>query len=125
MSAFAVHIRSVNVDGCALKGELVTERAIAAVTMQAMKDTEPFVPLLKGALNGSARTETDRAKGLLIWGGAKAGAYASRQYYSLPNKTLATHAMAQWHWFDASKAVNIQKWINVARGQARKEANGR
>lgn len=123
MSTVRAVIRSVNVDGCALKGELITERVTAAVTMQAMKDTEPFVPFLTGALNRSARTETDRTRGFLIWGGADIGKYASRQYFNYPNKNLLVHPGAQWHWFDQSKATNLQKWISVARAQARKDSS--
>lgn len=101
-----------------------------AVAVQAMKDTEPYVPALTESL--SNRTQ--------VYGSTIVypGPYARFLYYGklmvdpntgsayapkggtkvLTDKNLvftkSTHPQAQAHWFEASKAENGDKWIRVA-----------
>lgn len=105
-------------------------KAEHAVAVQAAKDTSPYVPFLTGSLN--ARTQVDG--GYVIY----PGPYARYLYYGKlmvdPNTgsawasegvtkvttdrnlvfTKAYHSEAQDHWFEASKAQNLDKWVGVA-----------
>ena len=105
-------------------------RAESIVGQQVIKDTAPFVPALTGSL--TIRTRLDDNK--IIY----PGPYARFLYYGkvmvdpqtgstfapkggtkvLTNRDLvfskAMHPQAQSHWFDASKAQNLDKWIRIA-----------
>ena len=105
-------------------------RAEHVLAEQMEKDTQPFVPMLTGSL-----TQRTRVVGNDI---IYPGPYARFLYYGKvmvdPNTgstyapkggtkvltdknlvfTTSGHAQAQSHWFEASKAENIDKWIRVA-----------
>lgn len=105
-------------------------RAESIVGQQVKKDTAPFVPALTGSL--TIRTRLDGNK--IIY----PGPYARFLYYGkvmvdpqtgstfapkggtkvLTNRDLvfsrAMHPQAQSHWFEASKAQNLDKWIRIA-----------
>lgn len=109
------------------------------LAIQAAKDTTPYVPALTGSL--SNRTKVER--GTIIY----PGPYARYLYYgklmvdpetggpwakkgatkTLTDKNLVftqtMHPMAQSHWFEASKAANMDKWNRVA-GRAMKRELG-
>ena len=113
-----------------------SEKAETAVAQQILKDTEPYVPALTGSLSQRAYTD----------GGAVVypGPYARYLYHGklmvdpttgsssapkggtkvLADKSLvfsrSMHPQAQDHWFEASKAQNGDKWIQVA-GKAVKQ----
>ena len=114
----------------AKKLAVASTKAEHAVAVQAAKDTSPYVPMLTGSLN--ARTQVDG--GTIIY----PGPYARYLYYGklmvdqntgssyapkggtkvLTDKNLvfnqASHPQAQDHWFEASKAENLDKWLRVA-----------
>lgn len=105
-------------------------RAESIVGQQVIKDTAPFVPALTGSL--TIRTRLDGNK--IIY----PGPYARFLYYGKvmvdpqtggtfapkggtkvsTNRDLvfskAMHPQAQSHWFEASKAQNMEKWVRVA-----------
>lgn len=123
----------VHTDGLdTIKGRLAhgateTEHITA---VQARKDTAPFVPALTVSLDQRARVDG----GTIIY----PGPYARFLYFGkvmvdpntgstfapkggmkvvtdrdlVFNKTV--HPQAQDHWFEASKALNLEKWIRVA-----------
>ena len=123
---FAMHFGGME----AIKGKLSCTRAESIVGQQVIKDTEPFVPALTGSL--TIRTRLDGNK--IIY----PGPYARFLYYGkvmvdpqtgstfapkggtkvLTNRDLvfskAMHPQAQSHWFEASKAQNLDKWIRIA-----------
>ena len=100
------------------------------LAQQVAKDTSPFVPMLTGSLD--QRTRVDGSKVIYP------GPYARFLYYGKvmvdPNtgSTFApkggtkvvtdrnlvfnqtVHPQAQSHWFEASKAQNLEKWERVA-----------
>ena len=96
------------------------------VAVQAQKDTSPYVPFLTGSLD----QRTQVVGNAIIY----PGPYARFLYYGkvmvdpetgstyapkvLRDKNLvfttSGHAQAQSHWFEASKAENLDKWIRVA-----------
>ena len=105
-------------------------RAEHAVAVQAEKDTVPFVPMLTGSLTQRTRVDGNQ----IVY----PGPYARFLYYGKvmvdPNtgSTYApkggtkvvtdrnlvfnqtVHPQAQSHWFEASKAQNLDKWMRVA-----------
>lgn len=125
---FAMHFGGME----AIKDNLAESctRAESIVGQQVIKDTEPFVPALTGSL--TIRTRLDGNK--IIY----PGPYARFLYYGkvmvdpqtgstfapkggtkvLTNRDLvfskAMHPQAQSHWFEASKAQNLDKWIRIA-----------
>ena len=101
-----------------------------AVAVQVQKDTSPYVPFLTGSLD--QRTRVDGSQiiypgpyarylyyGKLMVDPATGSSYATKGATKvLTDKNLvfnkASHANAQAHWFEASKAENLEKWIRVA-----------
>lgn len=106
------------------------EKAEHVVAIQAEKDTQPFVPALTNSLTQRTRVIGDS----IVY----PGPYARFLYYGKvmvdPNtgstyapkggtKVVAdkdlvfnqsVHPQAQAHWFEASKAQNLDKWVRVA-----------
>lgn len=125
---FAMHFGGME----AIKDKLAESctRAESILGQQVIKDTAPFVPALTGSL--TIRTRLDGNK--IIY----PGPYARFLYYGkvmvdpqtgstfapkggtkvLTNQDLvfskAMHPQAQSHWFEASKAQNLDKWIRIA-----------
>ena len=125
---FAMHFGGME----AIKDKLAESctRAESIVGQQVIKDTAPFVPARTGSL--TIRTRLDGNK--IIY----PGPYARFLYYGkvmvdpqtgstfapkggtkvLTNRDLvfskAMHPQAQSHWFEASKAQNMEKWVRVA-----------
>lgn len=125
---FAMHFGGME----AIKDKLAESctRAESIAGQQVIKDTAPFVPALTGSL--TIRTRLDGNK--IIY----PGPYARFLYYGkvmvdpqtgstfapkggtkvLTNRDLvfskAMHPQAQSHWFEASKAQNMEKWVRVA-----------
>lgn len=110
-------------------------KAEHVLAVQAMGDTTPYVPALTGSLSNRAQVNN----GTIIY----PGPYARYLYFGklmadpktgspfagegttkvLTDKDLVfnqtMHPMAQSHWFEASKAANMDKWERVA-GKAMK-----
>ena len=110
------------------------------VAQQVAKDTVPFVPALTGSLTHRTRVEDSK----VIY----PGPYARFLYYGklmvdpitgssyapkggtkvLTDKNLvfsqAMHPQAQAHWFEASKAQNLEKWVRVADKAVKKYGTG-
>lgn len=123
---------SVYTDGMDAVKEAIAKgcsRAEHAVAVQIAKDTAPFVPMLTGSL----RTRTRVTGNEVIY----PGPYARYLYYgklyvdpltgssyarkgiakvpALPEKDLIFHRAGTCsHWFEASKAQNMEKWVRVA-----------
>nr|DAN18346.1 MAG TPA: Minor capsid protein [Bacteriophage sp.] len=107
-------------------------RAEHIVALQVRKDTSPFVPASGAPAGLGARTKVDGSN--IIY----PGPYARYLYYGklmvdpttgssyapkggtkvLTDKNLvfsqAVNPQAQSHWFEASKAQNLEKWVRVA-----------
>lgn len=106
------------------------DKAAHTVALQVKKDTEPYVPMLTGSLKNRAKVVGNT----IIY----PGPYARFLYYGKvmvdPNTgstwaplggtkvvtdrdlafTTDFHPQAQSHWFEASKAQNLDKWLRVA-----------
>ena len=127
MLKFTVHS---NLSGIGPMLRNASDKAQTAVAIQAQKDTSPYVPALTGSLDQRTRVEENQ----IIY----PGPYARYLYYGklmvdpttgssyapkgatkvLTDKNLvfnkAMHSQAQDHWFEASKAENMGKWLRVA-----------
>lgn len=93
-----------------------------------LKDTDPFVPALTLSLSQRSRVEGDS----VIY----PGPYARYLYYGKVMEgpkygpkhatdkdlvfTKSVHPQAQSHWFEASKAQNLKKWVRGVAKFARK-----
>ena len=131
---FAVHTDGID----AVKEAVAAgcSRAEHTLAVQAEKDTAPFVPMLTGSLR--ARTKVTGNE--IIY----PGPYARYLYYgklyvdpltkslfarkgvtkvpAVPEKNLIFHRPGTCsHWFEASKAQNIGKWLRVAEKAVERE----
>lgn len=118
--------------------------AAHTLAVQVAKDTEPFVPFLTGSLsdrtqtvenmiiypgpyarylyNGKVMVDEATGKGpmrIVSKDGSEVirfrkGATLKQTRKKLDIKKRTGHPQATDHWFDASKAQNLEKWIRVA-----------
>lgn len=105
-------------------------KASHIVAQQVRKDTSPYVPFLNGALDRGTRVVGDTViypapyARFLYYGKvmidpetgstwARAGATKIVTDRNLVFTTQG-HPQAQSHWFEASKAQNLDKWLRVA-----------
>ena len=107
-----------------------SNKAQHAVAIQAQKDTSPYVPALTGSLDQRTRVDENQIiylgpyarylyYGKLMVDQATGSSYAPKGATKvLTDKNLvfnkAMHSQAQDHWFEASKAENMDKWLRVA-----------
>lgn len=133
MLKFKVHIDGLDSIGVKF-GDKCT-KAQQAVAEQVVSDTEKFVPFLTGSLNTRAYIRGGNGKALVVYPGpyarylyfgklmvdpATGSSWASKGAQKvLTDKNLvfnqaAGHSQAQSHWFEASKAVNLDKWLGTA-----------
>ena len=75
---------------------------------EVIKDTTPYVPMNTGTLYKSAITGSKIGSGVIEY----STPYARNLYYGDSfNFSKAKHPQAQSRWFEASKAVNLTKWL--------------
>ena len=127
MLKFTVHS---NLSGIGPMLRNASDKAQTAVAIQAQKDTSPYVPALTGSLDQRTRVEENQIiypgpyarylyYGKLMVDPATGSSYAPKGVTKvLTDKNLvfnkAMHSQAQDHWFEASKAENMDKWLRVA-----------
>ena len=128
MLTFTVHTEGLE----AIKDKLVKGciKAEHIVALQVRKDTSPYVPALTGDLDRRPRVDGSRViypgpqsrylyYGKLMVDPETGSSYAAKGATKvLTDKNLvfnkAMHSQAQSHWFEASKAENLEKWVRVA-----------
>ena len=128
MLKFSVHTEGLE----AIKDKLAEgcTKAEHIVALQVRKDTSPYAPALTGDLD--RRTRVDGSKviypgpqsrylyyGKLMVDPETGSSYAPKGGTKvLTDKNLvfskAVHGQAQSHWFEASKAENLEKWVRVS-----------
>lgn len=109
------------------------------VAIQAAKDTAPFVPMLTGSLTNRTKVKGGDIIypgpyarylyfGKLMVSPSTGSAWAEKgetKVLERPEKDLAfnraSHVLAQAHWFEASKSLNMDRWQEVARRAAARE----
>lgn len=135
---FSVYMEGMD----AIKEKLVQAcgKAEHVLAVQVEKDTVPFVPALTGSL-----TERTRVVGnAIIYPGPYARFLYNGKVMVDPNTgstyapkggtkvltdrnlvfTKTMHPQAQSHWFEASKAQNLDKWLRVAEKAVKKYGTG-
>lgn len=113
-------VKSADATGAKRKGPLAKAAAVVAYALAAIRDSEPYVPYVTGALRGTAHSESGPEAGRIVYGSA-AVPYARPQYYGCPNKTWPGTTM---EWFPKAKERHGQAWAREAEAAA-KEAIGR
>lgn len=134
---------SVYMDGMdAIKETLAQAcgKAEHVLAVQVEKDTVPFVPALTGSLaertrvvgnaiiypgpyarflyNGKVMVDPNTGSTYAPKGGTKVLTDRSLVF------TKTMHPQAQSHWFEASKAQNLDKWLRVAEKAVKKYGTG-
>lgn len=105
-------------------------KAEHVLAQQVMKDTTPFVPALTGSLTQHARVIGSEViypgpyarflyYGKVMVDPATGSTYAPKGGTKvITDRNLvfnrAMHPQAQSHWFETSKAQNLEKWVRVA-----------
>jgi hypothetical protein len=95
------------------------DRAEHLVAVQAEKDTRPFVPALTLSLANRTRVDGNTIiypgpyARYLYYGKVMAGPKYGPKYATDKDLvyTKSMHPNAQSHWFEASKAQNLDKWL--------------
>lgn len=114
-----------------------SDKAEHVVAIQVQKDTSPYVPALTGDLDRRTRVDGPNViypgpqsrylyYGKLMVDPATGSSYAPKGATKvLTDKDLvfnkAMHTQAQSHWFEASKAENLGKWVRVSDKAVKRE----
>lgn len=138
--ALKIRVDTSGFDGMGKRLAERCARAEHAVAVQAEKDTRPFVPALTKSLSNRTRVVGNA----IVY----PGPYARFLYYGKamidPNTgstyapkggtkvaidkdlvfTQSVHPQAQSHWFEASKAQNLGKWVRTAKKAVKKYGKG-
>lgn len=116
----------VEINDAKLKARV--DRANEILANEAMKDTDKFVPKLTGTLSGGTRVSDGQIvypgpyarylyHGKLMVDPKTGSSYARKgSTKTLTSKSInvaKSNPMAQTEWFEASKAINIDKWKRV------------
>lgn len=121
MLKFNVHTSGL--DSLGEKVSSASDKAAHIVAVQVRKDTSPYVPALTGDLDRRTRVDGSRViypgpQSRYLYHGKLMVDPATGSTKVLTDKNLvfskAMHGQAQSHWFEASKAENIEKWVRVA-----------
>lgn len=89
------------------KSARMKKAAAAAMVDAVLSSTENLVPYDTGNLRRTGETESDRVKGLIIWGNSDVK-YARVQYYEYPQKRR--HGTVPY-WFDVAQARDFAQWL--------------
>lgn len=135
MVQFSIHTSGI--DSLPDKIRKSSDKAEHIVAIQVKKDTSPYVPALTGDLDRRTRVDGPSViypgpqsrylyHGKLMVDPATGSSYATKgTTKTLTDKNLvfnkAMHSQAQDHWFEASKAENMDKWVRVAEKAVKRE----
>ena len=112
-------VKTSGLEGIDQKVAALADKGEVWLANEVLKDTDPFVPALTGSLSQRSHVEGN----LVVY----PGPYARYLYYGkvmvgprygpkhATDKNLvytkSVHPNAQSHWFEASKAQNLEKWL--------------
>lgn len=130
MGAIKISVKLPNLSNVKGRMKNASGKAMHIMAIQMAKDTEPFVPMRTGSLKNRTRVKEDEIiypgpyahylyVGKLMVDPATGSAWASygttKVYTEKPlNISKSVHPQATDHWFEASKAINKDKWVRVA-----------
>lgn len=130
---------SFRVDTSGLREDVLppAKKVEEVLAVQVMKDTDKFVPALTGSLMQRAHIENGNT---IVYPGpyARFLYYGKVMIYAPTGSTWAPkgehkvvtgrdlvmhktmHPLASSHWFEVSKAANLEKWLRVAEKAVKK-----
>lgn len=130
---------TVDTSGLTAPKEQLARRCKAAehtLAVQAMKDTAPFVPYRNGVFERMTRVSGNCILypgpyarflyyGKVMVDPATGSSYAPKDGTKvLTDRNLvfskSGNPQAQSHWFEASKAQNLDKWLNIAKKEVQR-----
>lgn len=114
-----LRMKSADVSRAAAKGRPLEVAVVSAYTLAAIRDTEPIVPYVTGALRETAHSQSAPEAGRLIYGSA-AVPYARPQYYGYPNKTWPGTEM---QWWPKAHEAHGAAWLREAQAAAEEAAS--
>lgn len=116
------------------------KKAEHVLAAQIEKDTVPFVPMLEGSLTQRTRVVDNNVvypgpyARFLYYGKVMVDPNTGSTYAPKGGTKVVTdrnlviktehHPQAQSHWFEASKAQNLDKWLRVAGKAVKKYGTG-
>ncbi len=101
----------INTQKCLVRFEPRFSRAQKFLDNEVLKDSDPYVPKVEGALVGSGIRGTAIGSGKVIYNEP----YAKKMYYGLTfNFNKEQHPLASAQWFEKAKAVKKEEWIDGA-----------
>lgn len=131
---------SIHTDGMDAVKEAIAKgcsRAEHAVAMQVKKDTEPFVPARNKMLAKRTRVVGNMVVypapyarylyyGKLWLDPLTGSSWVKHGEHKAPTNidlkfNQAVHKQAQSHWFEASKAQNMEKWVRAAEKEVKRD----
>lgn len=101
------------------KSARMKQAATAAMVDAVLSSTENLVPYDTGKLRQSGETESDRIRGLIIWGNSDVK-YARVQYYEYPHKRSPGTVP---YWFDVAQVRDFSQWLKKTGIAVSKVAN--
>ena len=72
-----------------------------------LRDSEPFVPMITGALRKSGILGTVIGSGAVRY----IAPYAKRKYYDVYTPSREAHPQATRMWFETAKAIYKERWL--------------
>lgn len=90
--------------------EKLTDKAQFQLDQAVLADSNDWCPEAEGDLKKSGIIAS--GGGNVVWNSP----YARYQYYDAPNKSKDKNPRAIMKWFEAAKAININRWIGIAQG---------
>lgn len=115
----AFKAKAVGFDNIDRKLSALSSRQELWLANEVLKDTDPYVPALTGSLSQRSHVEGDRIiypgpyARYLYYGKAMTGPKHGPKHATDKDLvyTKSMHPNAQSHWFEASKAQNLGKWL--------------
>lgn len=130
-------IRFNGLENIIRRAGVASDKAAHTVALRVKEDTSPFVPARNGILDRNTKVEKNKiiydspyAHYLYVgklYVDPKTGSpvVSSGQTKVATSRDLvfsqAMHGQAQSHWFEASKAQNLDKWIEAAKKAVKHE----
>ena len=90
------------------------KKAQKVLDLLVLKDTEPYVRYDTGKTNDSAYELSTIGSGKVIYGAKQRGEYYAIYPYTNTTNTVnkSIHPQATPYWFEKSKQLYTEKWIN-------------
>lgn len=76
-----------------------------------LQSSEKYVPMNTFALRDSGFIEKETDYSFIVgWDSA----YASKQYYTIPEKISPNNPNGTWKWYEKAKTLHFEEWLDEA-----------